>query len=166
MSMKEDLTGEPIRLVADDVPDKIPEGMVEADGVVVPYDPDQKVLRVIDEDDSVTLKELEGSGGETNIPIKIGTHISLENIKHNLQTPLTSKGFMTRPNEDLFGPIGRFPSSRDWSMPTIECDSKNCAANYNGKCAMPSLIKIGANSKCKGNHPRVVKSKKAKSKKK
>lgn len=29
MSMKNDLTGEPIRLVADDIPDAIPEGMSE-----------------------------------------------------------------------------------------------------------------------------------------
>lgn len=55
-----------------------------------------------------------------------------------------------------FGPDypGRFPSSRDWNMPTIKCDRKTCAANYHGECVMPSLIKIGANGKCEGCHDR------------
>lgn len=162
MSMKEDLTGEPIRLVADDIPDVIPEGMIEADGAAVPYDPDQKVLRVLDGDGPVILKELE-EAGETNIPTEIGTHLTLEDMRHNFRSPIRAKGLMARPNESIFD-RGRYPSSRDWNMPTIKCGRKTCAANYNGKCVMPSLIKIGANGKCEGCHDR-KKSKKSRKKK-
>lgn len=91
MSMKEDLTGEPIHLVEDDTPDAIPEDM-------------------------------------------------------------SRKGLMNRG----FGPKHpgpHFPTSRDWNMPTIKCGRKDCAANYSGKCTMPSLVEIGPKG-CKGYHKR------------
>jgi len=55
-------------------------------------------------------------------------------------------GLMHDPNH----PGPRFPSSRDWNMPTIKCNRKTCAANYNAKCIMPSLLEIGSDGKCKG----------------
>lgn len=114
MSMKQDLTGEQIRLVADDIPDRIPEGMVEADAPLLPLSlsPDKMV-------------------------------------RHAIRRGFMDHGFMYDPNRP-----SRFPSSRDWNMPTIKCKRKTCAANYKGECVMPSLIKIGANGKCEGCHDR------------
>lgn len=90
----------------------------------------------------ITLKELDGAG-ETNVPIEIGTHLDLEKVRNFMD-----HGLMFDPNHP-----GRFPSSRDWNIPTIKCSVKTCVANY-GKCTMPSLIEIGANGKCGGNKKR------------
>lgn len=152
MSMKKDLTGESIHLVNDATPekDKIPEDMIEDDGVVVPYDPDQKVVRLVGEGDPITPEEL---GIGTNVPTEIGTHISLENMKHNFRSPFSRKRFMD--HGLMYDPTRspRYPSSRDWNMPDIKCSRRTCVANYSGKCTMPSLIEIGAKG-CKGYRKR------------
>lgn len=57
-------------------------------------------------------------------------------------------GLMFNPNDR-----GRFPSSRDWNIPTIHCSRRTCVANYSGDCTMPSLIEIGSKG-CKGFHKR------------
>jgi hypothetical protein len=38
--------------------------------------------------------------------------------------------------------------SRDYCLPTIPCSVLCCACNKNGKCEVPSLIKINADGKC------------------
>jgi len=45
---------------------------------------------------------------------------------------------------------GRHPYSRDWDMPEIKCENRNCSFNYRNCCVMPSVIKIGSDGKCKG----------------
>ena len=45
---------------------------------------------------------------------------------------------------------GRFPTSRDWNMPTVKCAATECIANRNGECICSSLIEIGADGKCRG----------------
>lgn len=73
--------------------------------------------------------------------------LTLEDMKNNFATPerapIVAKGFMDHGDSC-------FPSCRDWSIPDIECSVESCVANYNSKCTMPSLIKIGANGKCGG----------------
>ena len=125
MSKKEDLTGEPICLVADESYVRIPEGMVQADG-------------------------------------SMATHIDLENgppcrLKIMTKKGIIDHGLMHDPNH----PNPRFPSSRDWNMPTIKCESKDCVANYHGGCVMPSCITIGPNGKCTGRKNRKPKDKKS-----
>lgn len=60
-----------------------------------------------------------------------------------------TKGLMARPDEGIFPRGGRFPSSRDWSMPEVKCSRRTCVANYGGVCVMPSCIEIGSKG-CKG----------------
>lgn len=130
MSMKKDLTGESIHLVDDETPeeDRIPESMIE--DVPEPFlGPDEVCLRILDAKDGAT--------------------IPLDRHEPFMKGFMNHHGLMFDPNRP-----GRFPSSRDWNMPDIECDRKTCAANYKGKCVMPSCIKIGANGKCKGCHDR------------
>lgn len=46
----------------------------------------------------------------------------------------------------------RFPYlSRDWE--DIDCRSKVCAYNRNGKCTVPSMAKIGESGRCEGFIP-------------
>jgi len=47
-----------------------------------------------------------------------------------------------------------FPSSRDWNMPDVPCERKDCVANHASVCVMPSCIRIGAEGKCAGCKPR------------
>lgn len=104
--------------------------------------------------DKMTNKEL------TDQPI--ATHIDLESRPLCRISEVSKHGLCYDPAKGILPDMGRFPSSRDWSMPSIECATKTCAANYNGSCVMPSCIKIGANGKCLGNHPRKVSKKRKK----
>ncbi len=38
--------------------------------------------------------------------------------------------------------------SRDYGLPCIPCSVKGCPANVDGKCEMPSAIKIGSDGVC------------------
>jgi len=117
-------------------------------------------------------KRMEADGIPDMIPVGMtedAPSLTLEDMKNNLSTPLTAKrylnadlpevrpitvkGFMARPGESIFD-RGRFPSSRDWSMPDVKCGRRLCTANYSGKCTMPSLIEMDAKGKCKGYHKR------------
>lgn len=58
------------------------------------------------------------------------------------------------------GGRSRFPGSRDWDLEchVFLCAKNSCEANYmkdyEGRCVMPSLIKIDRHGKCVGFHPR------------
>lgn len=41
-----------------------------------------------------------------------------------------------------------YGGSRDYCLPTIPCLVIICAANKNGKCEIPSLIKINSDGRC------------------
>jgi len=47
-----------------------------------------------------------------------------------------------------------FPSSRDWNLPEVPCERKDCVANHACVCVMPIGIRIGAEGKCAGYKPR------------
>lgn len=44
---------------------------------------------------------------------------------------------------------GGYGGSRDYMLPTIPCGVTVCPCNKNGKCEMPSAIKINAAGQCK-----------------
>lgn len=50
----------------------------------------------------------------------------------------------------------RFPFSRDFGLESLNvtCGKITCAANYNKKCTMPSLIEMNSKGVCKGCKPR------------
>lgn len=109
---------------------------------------------------SIDTPEEEIHGASSVVRVK---SLSLSDLKNNLAMHAMQADLCYDPAKGIFpGASGRFPSSRDWHMPTIECGTKTCAANYKGKCVMPSCIKIGANGKCLGNHPRKVAKKRKK----
>lgn len=100
-----------------------------------------------------TMKEMAEKGIETNIPITIGTHKSLER-----------RSLMADPSGGILG-RNRFPGSRDWELEgLIACLRKTCVACHSNICVMPSRIKIGTNGKCEGYLNRDKKTKKAKKK--
>ena len=57
-------------------------------------------------------------------------------------------GFMHVPGS------GRYPTSRDWNFPTVECGMTDCVANHSGTCVMPCRICIRTNGKCGGYRKR------------
>ena len=46
------------------------------------------------------------------------------------------------------GGNGPWWESRDYGLPCIPCSVRGCPANSNGKCEMPSAIKIGSDGVC------------------
>lgn len=55
--------------------------------------------------------------------------------------------------KDLVGRVGKitgYPEiSRDYDLPIIPCFMAACPANKYEKCTMPTLIRIGADARCK-----------------
>ena len=49
--------------------------------------------------------------------------------------------------------------SRDYSLENIPCGIKKCPANRDGKCIMPSCIKIGENGICETGEKYIKKEK-------
>lgn len=92
------------------------------------------------------IKDVEDLTKGASIPLDLLSFCSAASKKSFMD-----HGLMHDPNH----PHPRFPSSRDWNMPTIKCNRKDCAANYSGECIMPSLLSIGSDGKCKGYKKRV-----------
>lgn len=91
---------------------------------------------------------------------KCATHIDLEDGPPSKIAIMSRRGFMDHGFMlDSNRHCPRFPSSRDWNMPTVKCSRRTCVANYGGKCTMPSLIEIGPKG-CKGYHKRTSEKKK------